>query len=779
MIRGSYLVKVLLLLLGLVVLLEVSSYTATRLVIREAVTDNAREELLRGGEVFNQLMQARAEQLALSVSVLTDDFGFKEAVSTGDAGTIDSALANHTARVAADIGVVIDNDNRLLASTLDLPAERFDFLEVLTKGANARAGTAYASLIIANRPYQFVVSSVRAPVTIATAGIGFEIEDQLTHELKRLTDLEVSFLRMGSDRADYLSGTLDESARGALLDTLATEPMAPGRVVQSDTMMSLLVPVAEEPAHLAAVLQVPLSQVLEPFTLLDTQLLWLALIFSVVAAGLALLLARGVTRPVSALADVAKRMASGYYDTPVQVQSSNELGELARGFTKMQSAIAEREKQILYQAQHDSLTQLTNRGQLFPELEGAMERARETDSHCALLVIDVDNFTRINDALSPEIGDAVLVEVARRIADQADGDDVAIRLGSDEFALLAAYTDVSGAQCRAERLLSCFEPAISLDELRLNVDINIGLVVYPEDGDSPEVLLRRANLALNHSRASQERVSAYHRGWDEQHLRRLALFGQFREALLTEQLTLNYQPKVSLADRSQLGAEALVRWNHPELGFVNPEEFIAVAESAGQIGLLTRWVLKTAITQLSEFHAEGRTLHLSVNLSALDLLEDDLPDYLQDLLLEHQMPPEYLCLEITESAIMGEPEKSLRNLDRLRALGTNLSIDDFGTGYSSLSQLKKLPVSELKIDKSFIFNLVENEDDQLIVRSTIDLGHTLGLSITAEGVETLAAEQLLEQLGCDTIQGYLYSRALPAADFRQWLNEYYKDLTTP
>lgn len=772
-VRGSFLARVLLLVLGLVAVLEVSSYTATRLVLRDAVTDNAREELLRGGEVFNQLMQSRAEQLALSVSVLTDDFGFREAVATSDAATIDSALINHTARVEADIGVVIDNDNRLVASTLELPPDRLDFLQGLQDSAAGNQRTAYASLVIGDRPYQFVMSPVRAPVSVGTAGIGFEIDDELTRELARLTGLEVSFLRLDESGTDYLSGTLPGTARARLLDTLDADSLEPGVVTQNETMMSLLVPVAARPVRLAAVLQIPLARVVEPFSLLDRQLLWLALVFSAVAAVLAVLLARGVTRPVRALADVAKRITAGNYDTHVTIPSGDELGELAQGFTRMQSAIAEREQQILYQASHDTLTRLVNRGQLFPELELAMQPIKGATPTFALLVVDIEHFTRINDSLSPEIGDRVLSEVAHRIESQTEEGDTAIRLGSDEFAVVLSGVNGQQAVDRAHGLLAAFDSAIRLEDLALNVDLNIGLVVYPEDGETPETLLRRANLALSHARAGRDRVCAYQHGWDEQHLRRLALSGAFREALRSDQITLAYQPKINLADRTNPGAEALVRWVHPQLGSVNPEEFIRVAESTGQVGLLTRRVLRVGIGQLAEWHAEGRRLQLSVNLSALDLLEDDLPGYIGGLLSAQRLAPHHLCLEITESAIMGEAEKSLRNLDRLSALGVLLSIDDFGTGYSSLSQLKKLPVSELKIDKSFIFNLVENEDDRLIVRSIIDLGRTMGLSITAEGVETTEIEALLLQAGCDTVQGFLYSKALPSGEFRQWLDDYH------
>ncbi|WP_024461906.1 bifunctional diguanylate cyclase/phosphodiesterase [Marinimicrobium sp. LS-A18] len=763
--RTSYLAKVLLLLLGLVLLVELSSYTATRLVVRDTVTDNARLELQRGGEVFAELIQARAEQLSLSAEVLTDDFGFKEAVAVADAPTLVSALENHAARINADIALVADQQGDLVASTQPLSEASWNYLRRYTQVQEAR--TQQRSLMIDGRPYQFVISDVRAPLPLGVAGLGFEIDNRLTETLKRLTGLEISFVSLEEDGARYLSGTLPGSQRQALLGWLSESSPATETVITTEQHMTLMLPVAEQPTPLAAVLQVPLEQVMAPFARLNGQLLWIALGFSIIAALLAVLLARSVTQPVSALANVARRIAGGYYDTPVPVRSRDELGELAQGFTRMQSAIAEREQQILYQARHDQLTGLINRSQLFPELESAIEKATWSEQRFTLMVLDIDNFTRVNDALSPEMGDRVLAEVGRRLLDQAGPDDRVARLGSDEFALMLWQVGEDEVQTRAEALLEGFADNIQLDDLHLGVDINLGVVLYPDDGDQPETLLRRANLALNQGRLEQQRITRYETGWDESHLRRLALFGEFRQALEDSQLDVYYQPKLWLDDSGTLGAEALVRWRHPEMGMINPEEFVAVAESTGQIGLLTRWVLRRAITQAANWSVPA---HLSVNLSALDLLDDDLPDFVVGLLSETELPAERLCLEITESAIMREADKSLHNLERLRAQGISLSIDDFGTGYSSLSQLKKLPVSELKIDKSFILNLDQSEDDQLIVRSTIDLGHTLGLTITAEGVENQAIEKLLVALGCDRVQGFYYSKPLPHQDFLDWLS---------
>ncbi|WP_111641505.1 putative bifunctional diguanylate cyclase/phosphodiesterase [Marinimicrobium alkaliphilum] len=755
----SYLVKLLLWMLALVLLLEASSYLTTRVAIRDAVTANARAELARGGEVFSRLMDARAEQLALSVTVLTDDFGFKEAVASNDAPTIRSALINHAARIQADLALVADNQGVLVASTLEAPSEALD--GIIARGD--ATGTRYDTVIINQRPYQFVVSPVRAPVRIGTAGLGFEIEDSLSESLKRLTGLEVAFVATG-DAPRYLSGTLDQDERQALLEHLAAGAPEFGEPFINREMMTLRVPIAAAPDSLEAVLQVPLAEVLAPYSALDRQLLWITLGFSLFAALLAWLLAGTVTRPLRTLAAAARRMAAGDYDTPVQIESRDEMGQLAQGFTRMQRAIAEREREITFRAQHDALTGLYNRAQLTPLLEAELADA----STGGVLLVDIENFTALNDALSPEMGDQILVAVAQRLKALAGTGERVVRMGSDEFALLLTAADVDDEAALANRLRGLFLAPLAIGELRVNVEVKAGLVHYPADGQAPDALLRRANLALQAADARRCPICRYQSGWDERHARRLMVFREFREALADGQMQLYYQPKISLAPPPIVAAEALVRWIHPREGFINPDDFIGTAESTGQITLLTRWVIDEAVGLLARVPA----LHLSVNLSAMDLLESDFVDDVRATLARHQVAPERLTLEVTESALMVDPTQSLATLHQLKALGTPLSIDDFGTGFSSLSQLKKMPVSELKIDKSFVLQLDSSDDDQRIVRSTIDLAHTLGLTTTAEGVENAGAEALLRQWGCERVQGFYYARPQPEADFLQWLQDH-------
>lgn len=773
--KFSYLLKLLTFLIGLVVILEAISYLATRVVINKAVTQNARAELLSGGELFTRIMQNNVAQLALSVKVLTEDFGFKDAVATNDEKTIASALINHSARVKADIGILITSDGKLIASDQAFGLQIADEFNGLKEQAQLR-GQAYDIIIVDGRAYQFVMFSVKAPVVIGLAAMGFEIKQDFSIELQRLTGLEVSFVIHDGQQYQYLSGTQEEKSRVDLLQQMQTQNKQ-GEVFVYDELISLVVPAARQNNHLLAVLQVPLSQVLAPFSRLNVQLFLLALVFSVLAGIAALFLARSVTHPVRVLADIARKIAGGFYSTPIAVTSKDELGDLARAFISMQQAIGEREQQVLFQSEHDPLTGLPNRLRIFPELEDAISRSRPLKESVFLLVIDIKNFTQINDELSQEIGDSVLREVGQKIARILTHGEV-LRLGSDEFLaiLMAAERDSIAEQ--AELIHAAFKTPLLVSGLQVSVEVNIGLATYPQDAESAESLLRRANLALNEGRGSEQRTCWYEQGWDEKHLRRLHLFREFESSLTAGHISLYYQPKINLERPDTLGAEALVRWRHPEMGFVSPDEFIGVIESSGQIAILTRWVLKTAIAQLRVLLDEKIKITCSVNLSALDLLVDDLPAYVAELLQSHKVPAENLYLEITESAIMREADKCLHNLRRLRDLGVTLSIDDFGTGYSSLSQLKKLPVSELKIDKSFILNLDTSADDQLIVRSTIDLGHTLGLSVTAEGVESEAIKALLKSYGCDTAQGYLYSKPLPAKDFIQWVHQYLTELTS-
>lgn len=766
-----YRIKLVLILLGLVVALQTSSYLATRTVIRDTVIEDAYRDLNRGDRLVSQLMATRARQLAQSVDALTDDVEFKRAVARNERASIRSALDKHLARMDADIALVVDLEGQLTASSTGLNLATAPRLAELT-GARSASGTHYAPVVIDGALYQVVVSPINAPGNISTVGVGVEIDQDFSQQVKDLTDLDVSFWRQRGGRTHYLNGTLTQPVPEHLYPPSSGPHQPHPTQWRHRDLVSSRMPISEWPPTIVAVLQVSLSPALKPFAVLDTQLLLLALTFLIAAVLIALVLARNVTRPIQRLASVARAIAQGHYDSPVAVRGKDEFSDLSRAVSRMQQAIAERENKISFQAQYDGLTGLANRSQVFPLLQQALMRADQRQQVALIAIVDVYKFALINDTLGADIGDMVLQELAARLRLFVHHEGRAIRLGSDEFLLvLHAACSAEGTEQIWQLHQSSSEP-LHIDQSDIRAELNIGYAHYPADGDRPELLLRRANLALTHARQSMSRVSAYHRGWDEDHLRRTRLLGDFKTALKQHQIKLHYQPQITPADSNPVSVEALIRWQHPTLGWVNPEEFINVIESAGQITILTRWVIAQAAGLVARLQQQQRPIAVAINLSALDLLDDKLCAYITQQLADHHIPAHSLCFEVTESAVMHEAEKSLATLKQLHKLGTRLAIDDYGTGYSSLSQLKKLPVDELKIDKSFVLDLDHNTEDQEIVKSTIELGHSLHLSVTAEGVETAASRDWLLANGCDTLQGYYFSKAVNADAFFEWLEHF-------
>ncbi len=429
------------------------------------------------------------------------------------------------------------------------------------------------------------------------------------------------------------------------------------------------------------------------------------------------------------------------------------------------------EEQLLYQSRHDALTDLPNRILLMERLEEAIKVPRQAGQSVALLIIDLDHFKDINDTFGHQHGDLLLQQVAERLLHIAGAQATVARLGGDEFALLLPATDKAGTQRTVESLFTALEAAFTLRGYALRVEASAGIALYPEHGLDALTLLRRADMALYMAKRAHESYAFYNATYDQYSPRRLALTGALRNAIASNELLLYYQPEADALTGAVQGVEALLRWQHPTYGFLSPDQFIPLAEQTGLITPLSAWVLETALRQCREWLRSGLELSVSVNLSMWNLRDECLPDTIATLLQTCCIPPRLLCLELTESAVMVDTERTLAVLSRITALGVRISVDDFGTGYSSLFYLKRLPVNELKIDRTFVQHMREVEADAAIVRSTIELAHSLGLHVVAEGVEDRATWQQLRSLGCDTIQGYYLSRPLPPHDFERWLRE--------
>jgi diguanylate cyclase (GGDEF)-like protein len=422
-----------------------------------------------------------------------------------------------------------------------------------------------------------------------------------------------------------------------------------------------------------------------------------------------------------------------------------------------------------HQALHDALTGLGNRVQFDTQVRRAMQERRPNEK-LAVMLLDLDRFKEINDTLGHHHGDRLLREVGTRLTRDLGPDWSVARLGGDEFAvLLRGMTEIEDARRAAVRVRDIVSRPFPIEGLTLDVGASVGIAVCPDDGEDVTTLLQRADVAMYEAKAD-EGIAAYARERDHNSPRRLALVGQLREAIEDETLEVHYQPKAELQSGRIVGAEALLRWNLPS-GRVRPDEFIPIAEHTGLIRPLTRFVFDKAIVQCGAWKARGLDLYVSVNLSARDLMDPDLVGYMQDLLRRHGVDAECLTLEITESSIMIDPPRTLAVLEGLREMGLRLSVDDFGTGYSSLTYLKRLPVNEVKVDKSFVVDMTQDHKNLAIVQSVTDLAGHLGLTVTAEGVEDRAAWDALKGLGCTLAQGYYLSRALPAHDFEEWLRD--------
>lgn len=439
---------------------------------------------------------------------------------------------------------------------------------------------------------------------------------------------------------------------------------------------------------------------------------------------------------------------------------------ILRDITKRQAYQA----QLEYQALHDDLTSLPNRAMLAKELEVSLEKAKANTEPMALLLLDLDRFKEVNDTLGHHVGDSLLRNAAQRLTKLVEGPCTFARLGGDEFAiLLPTPCDIEKARGVAATLSEALEKPFEFAGLSLEIGGSIGIALYPYHANDETRLLQCADVAMYMAKKGQTRIAVYDSGQDLNSVRHLALTGQLRRAIENDELYFAYQPKIDLQSGDVYGVEALARWNHPVHGFIPPDEFISQAEHTGLIEPLTKWCIDTAISQAAEWKRAGSEIVVAINLSPRALHLDALPKMLKESLERHGVPPRLVTLEITESGIMHDTESALQIIDYFSALGVKLSIDDFGTGYSSLAILKQLPVDELKIDKSFVMHMTENSDDVVIVRSTIDLAHNLGLKVVAEGIETADHVGILTDLSCDTGQGYFFSKPVPADEFWAWL----------
>ena len=485
-----------------------------------------------------------------------------------------------------------------------------------------------------------------------------------------------------------------------------------------------------------------------------------------------------LTRRVAKVVMATERLAAGDLGAQTGLSGSDELARIGQAFDQMARKIEAdnqrlQENRLLleHQALHDVLTDLPNRALIEDRLHQAILSAKRQVRSLALLIMDLDGFKEVNDTLGHHMGDLLLQQVALRLQSVLRKSDTVARLGGDEFAVLLPQADAEKAVLAARKILDALKSPFPIQAHTLDIGGSIGIALFPSHGADGTTLVRRADVAMYVAKRAHTGYAIYDSEHDQHSMAQLALSGEFGHAIESQQLEFYYQPKVDLKSGRVVNAEALVRWHHPQQGLIMPDQFIPLAERTGLIRPLTQWGLGAALQQCAVWREAGLDLGVAVNLSARNLPEPQLADNIALLLKTWDVQPGWLELEITESAIMTDPARALNILTRLDAMGVRLAIDDFGTGYSSLSYLKKLPVDTIKIDKSFVVNMASDKNDEVIVRSTIDLAHNLGLRVVAEGVERQAAWEMLKELDCDMAQGYYISQALAPLEFTAWLKD--------
>jgi diguanylate cyclase (GGDEF)-like protein len=782
--RSTLAARIALVFLVLLLAVQLASFAALRFSLSRHARNELPARVGEGAQLLQSLLVNKVQTAIVQAQGLVHDFGFYSVLLEGDPATVVSALDNFKGRVHATKVAFLDLDFKVRHASSGSTDEVAAAVAHL-KPQDPAAGLQSAIVLIGGRPFQAVLVQLNAPRPVGWVLMAFPLDDRLVGEMKRLSGLDLTLLSRPNARARW---TVDmTSLDAASANVLSEQPWPSGPAMQAmvevathgDELGVQAVALGGDrrvDSSVLALVSLSIGDAVRlPADLRLALMLITMLAIGVFAAG-SVVTARRVTTPLRGLAAAAERLGGGDYATPMRdVAREDEIGALSHSFEHMRVSIAGNQAEVLRLAYWDSLTGLPNRARFREAVAGAIREAADCrlahggEAAVAVVMLDLNRFKHVNDVLGYGVGDQVLVGIAERLerALTRDGDVVA-RLSGDEFAVLLRQADAQQAHALALRIEHALDQPLALGEHRVDMGAGIGIAAWPQHADDGDALLVRAEMAMYAAKRRNNGPVTYDPAIDATSAQTLTLISELRQAVDRSELRLYLQPKLALEDRRVVGAEALVRWQHPKRGLVPPLQFIPFAEQTGFIRHLTMWVFEEAARHWLALAEEGLQLRLSVNLSTRDLLDLDLPQKFAALLACHGVPAAAFCLEITESAIMDDPQRALATLDALSAMGFKLSIDDFGTGYSSLAYLKRLPVDELKIDQSFVRSMHADRDDEMIVRSTIDLAHNLGIVVVAEGVETAEAWNLLRDLKCDQAQGYHMGRPMPVSEFSAW-----------
>jgi len=760
--------KILLLFVFLLLIVQfVSSFTTYR-ANQQLVSTQLNNKLLTAKEVFQTQFISRRYYLSAFADTVAKDHGLKSILQDSTASIL-SALDNHRKRIEADIALVIDIDGITKAQLVtyqDLKGRKRTKKGIGQGQKFPRSHEFFQKnttqlIRLDGELYQLSLAPIKSGTRIISwVGFGYVIDSQLADVFAKLTDVNIGFVVNKDQRWQVVThSTLDtkfDFDEAFVSDILRDNDE---RYISENINLGNIGDTA-----LVAVMFKSKADLLKNIRV-DWLYFGLLIVFTLLLSLLgALFIAKGITRPIKKLIKQIKSITHGNYDGDIQVEGSLEIKQLSDEFNHMKQAVNSREKTISFQAFHDPLTNLSNRNSL---LKSLVQR-NEQGSDFILLQLDLRRIAEINDTLGHKVGDQVIIEVAKRLQ-QCQLQNEHYHLGGNSFVMIVENQNIEDI---ISSILPELERSYQYENISLHFQYVIGVAYSVEkNGKDIAEILQRSNVALQHAKKQKKLYQTYDPQFDTNTVERLYLTNSLKTAIEENQLVLFYQPKLSLSTMKLSHVEALVRWQHPEKGLIPPDSFISIAEKTGQMDALTRWVTQEAIAQYLRWQQAGLHIKIAINISAENLADKSYSDYVISLKERHDLPDNDITLEVTEDAVVADPEQATQILSYLRAHGFKLSIDDYGTGYSSLAQLKQLPVQELKIDRSFVQHLMSNENDKIIVRSTIELAHNMGLSVVAEGIEDEGALLWLKEHGCELAQGYFISRPIPEESFNTWLLE--------
>ncbi len=765
--------KILILVVCVVVLAQAFTVSAILYNAKEKSTEQAYSNLKAGVRTVGQFIDEHSAAVKQLAYTLVSDDDFQSALEIADPTLILTELEQRQSELPVNVVLLTDADGVVLFSSDAALAPGTPVSEGLFL-----PGELFTS-VIGERAFEMMAAPLQEPYQSGYLVLAILVDDQYAAKIQNATGLQASFTTDSVTGRLFLGSSLEPLDRALMLAGI--EEMRSGAEVfkaldeVSRRFVSTRTPFISRKGHVYLLMHQSLDLALAPYKSLQVFISYLVTGTLLVVCVLVWFVSTRLTRPVHQLSEAVQRITIGDYTKKVEVNTRDEIGALAQVFNAMQDGIEQRETSMFEQSLTDPITSLPNRQHALALLSEMIGQGYEV----GILLIDLGRFQHIRSTLGHKVADEMLRLSTARMKRTLPEDAALARLEGDEFLLVTPVSGVDAALNEAEMVLSLLDSGLSVRKARIGLEVHVGIAMYPEHGNTADDLLRCASLAKQDAIQARTPMKVYQDGKGEAQVRRLKILSDLRVAIDEHQLELHVQPKICMTSGDVVGVEALVRWEHPELGQIMPAEFIPILEESGSICQLTRWVLGEALHHCALWRHESIDMAIAVNLSVQDLKDENLPFAIDQMLLDNGLKPRNLIIEITEEALAQNLESAITVLANLRSRGVRISMDDFGTGYSSLYQLKHLPIDEVKIDREFIYDLPSDTVDVAIVRATIQLATTMGLDVVAEGVESEEAWHFLAREGCKDAQGFLVSKPMPVHSFVNWSQRYIRARYSP